>query len=130
MAKNTLISLFENGNVICTEKIMSMENVPWVKHPVFEGVFMKNLITAAETHGAFSCHLARISPGHSVDEHSHSELWEFNEVLEGIGTMTLADKTITCKAGDSFVNPPGVPHSLTASDGELYITAKFVPALL
>jgi mannose-6-phosphate isomerase-like protein (cupin superfamily) len=34
-----------------------------------------------------------------------------------------------CKPGDSYVNPPGVSHSVAAPKEDLYIFAKFFPAL-
>jgi len=130
MVSNSIVKLLENGAIICPEKQIDAEKLPWVKHPEFEGVYLKNLITSADTAGTFSCHIVRISQGCSVAEHSHDKLWEFNEALQGSGTLILGGRTYVFKVGDSCVNPPGVPHSVSAPDGDLYITAKFMPALL
>lgn len=130
MDKNSVLNGLDKGRIIGTDKLTDAERLPWVEHPEFKGVYLKNLVTSADTAGAFSCHLVRISPGCAVAEHSHARLWELNEVLDGSGTITLAGKTYACTPGDTCVNPPAVPHSVSASGGELYITAKFIPALL
>jgi len=129
MAHSDIVELFESGIIISPGKMINSERKPWVEHPDFKGVFLKDLVMSADTSGAFSCHLVKINRGSSVGEHSHKKEWEFNEVLAGSGTIVLGDKEHPCKAGISIINPPGVPHVVSAPKEDLYLLAKFVPAL-
>ena len=117
MDKKSLPASFEGGRVISPNKAIDAGKLPWSKHPEFEGVYMKHLVTSTDTAGAFSCHLVWISPGCTVAEHSHDGQWEFNEILEGTGAIVLAGKVYSCTPGDTCINPPTVPHSVSATGG-------------
>lgn len=116
MEPNKVVELFNSGS-------------PWQKHPAFGGVFLKELVAAADTKGEFNCFIVKIEKGAEVGEHVHDTQWEFNEALEGSGIVKMEGKKYVCKPGSSFVNPPGISHMVAATEEDLYILAKFVPAL-
>jgi quercetin dioxygenase-like cupin family protein len=129
MGQDKVMELFDNGKVIFPGRDLDVAKLPWYEHPAFKGVFLKNLVTAADTKGAFSCHIVKIRKGSVVAEHSHNSEWEFNEALEGIGSFIINGKNYVCKPGISYATPPGMPHIVSAPEEDVYILAKFVPAL-
>ena len=129
MEQSETYRLFDSGKIVFPEKEIDATAIPWKKHPVFRGVFLKELVSAADTDGTFNCLLIKIEKGAEVSDHTHDTQWEFNEVLDGNGVFGFGDKKSACKSGDSYVNPPGVSHSVAAPMEDLYITAKFMPAL-
>jgi hypothetical protein len=60
------LDLFENfninGQLLLSEKTIYFKDIPWSKHPTFEGVELKHLLTSKETSGEFSYHLVKIAP--------------------------------------------------------------------
>jgi len=42
----------------------------------------------------------------------------------------LMEKEICYKLGSSVVIPEGVKHKVVATEGDLYLLAKFIPALV
>lgn len=110
-------------------KEIDAAKLPWYEHPAFKGVFLKDLLTGKETNGTFSCHVVRIKKAFEVGEHNHKAEWEFNEVLKGSGYMVIDGKKTACGPGCSYVTPPGMAHLVTSPDEDLYMLAKFVPAL-
>ncbi|MGA9141693.1 MAG: cupin domain-containing protein [Methanocella sp.] len=129
MCGNNVVELFADGKIILPGKEIDAAKLPWYEHPAFKGVFLKDLVTAADTKGAFSCHLVMIKKGFEVGEHDHKIEWELNEVLTGSGSMIIDGKKMACKPGFSYVTPPGIPHIVSADGGDICLTAKFVPAL-
>ncbi len=118
------------GKIVIPEKDVDVAKLPWYEHPGFKGVFLKNLVTAEDTNGAFSCHVVKVKKGFDVGEHYHNAEWEFNEVLEGSGTFIINGKKFTCKPGFSYVTPPGIAHIVSAPDEDICLLAKFIPALM
>ena len=129
MGQNKAFEMFNDGMVIFPGKSIDVSALPWIEHPAFKGVYLKNLVTGSETKGAFSCHMVKIKKGCEVGLHSHDTQWEFNEALEGSGTFVIQGKELACKPGFSYATPPGVSHIVSAQDEDLYILAKFIPAL-
>lgn len=129
MGKDNVVELSANGKIIFPERYVDAAKSPWYEHPAFKGVFLKDFITAADTKGAFSCHVVKIMKGFQVGEHSHNTEWEFNESLSGRGSLILNGKEYRCEPGFSFATPPGVTHIVSAPDEDLYLLAKFIPAL-
>lgn len=129
MAQDKILEMFESGVIISPSIAVDAGKLPWIEHPAFKGVFLKDLVTAADTDGTFSCHLVKVDRGAAVGKHAHDKEWEFNEVLAGSGIIVLDDKEYPCMAGVSCINPPGVPHIVSAPEDDLYLLAKFIPAL-
>lgn len=63
--------LFDNGKLVLPEKETGFAEIGWSKHPTFEGVELKYIITAKNTDGRFSFHLVRIAPNCSIGRHIH-----------------------------------------------------------
>jgi quercetin dioxygenase-like cupin family protein len=129
MKQGDILKSFDSGKIVFPEREIDAATLPWKNHPVFKGVFLKELVSAADTKGAFNCLLIKIEKGAGVGDHTHTTQWEYNEVLEGRGMFGFGGTRSDCKPGDSYVNPPGVSHSVAAPKEDLYIFAKFFPAL-
>ena len=51
---------FELGTLKLPNKEIKFDQIEWTKHPVFQGVELKHIITGNETDGQYSYHLVRI----------------------------------------------------------------------
>ena len=121
--------LFNNGKLVLPEKESGFAEIEWSKHPTFEGVELKHIITANDTDGKFSCHLVRIAPGCSIGNHIHETQLETHEVIKGSGKCVNAGNTILYEPGIISIMQAGVPHEVDAGSEGLYLFAKFMPAL-
>ncbi|MFH1075917.1 MAG: cupin domain-containing protein [Pseudomonadota bacterium] len=82
------------------------------------------------TDNRFSAHLVRIKSGCEIGEHIHDNNWELHEPIEGTGKGFLANKEVAYELGTCAVIPSGVVHRVVAGAEDLYLLAKFIPALL
>lgn len=105
------------------------KQIPWNRHPVFEGVELKHIVTSAQTGGRFSYHLVRIAPGKSIGAHVHETQLETHEVIEGQGCCINGGARIGYKPGIISIFPENESHQVTAGSEGLYLFAKFIPAL-
>lgn len=121
--------LFNNGKLLLPEKEADFGEIAWSKHPVFEGVELKHIITAKDTDGKFSYHLVRIASGCSIGNHIHETQLETHEVIKGSGRCINAGSAILYETGTISIIQAGVPHEVTADSEGLYLFAKFIPAL-
>ncbi|MDO9632672.1 MAG: cupin domain-containing protein [Humidesulfovibrio sp.] len=121
-------------NLARTDGDSDLSALPWNPHPRFAGVALKHLVTGADTDGALSAHLVRISAGACLESHTHDNSLELHEVVQGSGVCTLGEREAIYRPGVCGLIPAGVAHSVRADaeqDGkDLYILAKFAPALL
>lgn len=120
---------FDCGKLITPAVTRSFEDIPWEKHPSFEGVELKHILTSRETGGFYSFHLVRIAPNCSIGSHIHETQLETHEIISGYGTCINDNLSIPYKPGIISVMPAGIPHEVKAGDEGLYIFAKFMPAL-
>lgn len=127
--KKSGIELFNDAKIIYPEKEAEAKDAKWYEHPAFKGVFLKDLVTAEDTNGQFSCHIVKVNAGCEVGSHLHEFQWELNETIAGNGIFILGDKEVVFTAGYTFVTPPEVEHTVIAEGNDLYLLAKFVPAL-
>jgi quercetin dioxygenase-like cupin family protein len=118
------------GIVITLETRQAIGDLPWNKHASCPGVFLKHLITGEATNGQFSCHLVRVQAGCEISEHTHPKNWELHEVVAGQGRGFLAGKEQAYQPGNTIVIPMGEKHRVVADGEDLYLWAKFVPALV
>lgn len=51
---NELFQAFDNGSLRLPESTTAFADLLWTKHPVFEGVELKHIVTAKDTAGQFS----------------------------------------------------------------------------
>ena len=76
--KNLFEKFNEGGKLL-------LPDATWSKHPTFEGVELKHIITSEKTDGQFSFHLVRIAPNKKIDNHIHEKQLETHEVISGAG---------------------------------------------
>ena len=119
----------DEGNLLLPEASFDFADIPWSKHPAFEGVELKHLITSKQTNGRFSYHLVRIAPNKSIGNHVHKEQLETHEVIAGNGTCINNGVQLEYKPGVISIFPVALPHEVHAGSDGLYLFAKFMPAL-
>lgn len=124
-----MIEEIEKGKIVISGNSFNTADLEWNKHPSFQGVFLKNIVTGSQTDGKFSCHIVKIQAGCEISEHIHQNNWEIHEVIGGDGSGYLADQKICYKAGSTIVIREGQQHKVMAGKQDLYLLAKFIPAL-
>ncbi len=125
----TVFEAFNNGGLRLPEKTINFDAITWSKHPVFEGVELKHIITGKETDGKYSYHLVRIAPNKSIYSHIHDMQSETHEVIAGTGNCINNGVEIEYQPGVISIMPAKVPHEVNAGEEGLYLFAKFFPAL-
>ena len=124
-----LFEAFNQGHLIIPDKTSNFENVLWSKHPTFDGVELKHIVTSSDTNGEFSYHLVRIAPNKSIFNHIHELQLETHEIISGEGTCINNQSEIHYSPGVISIMPKTVPHEVHAGDDGLLLFAKFIPAL-
>ncbi|WP_022933504.1 cupin domain-containing protein [Treponema bryantii] len=124
-----LFEKFNFGSLRLPECQIDFDKISWNKHPTFEGVELKHIITSKDTGGNFSYHLVRIAPGKSINNHLHETQLETHEVIAGSGKCINAGKSLDYEPGVISIMPAKVPHEVNAGPDGLYLFAKFFPAL-
>jgi quercetin dioxygenase-like cupin family protein len=119
----------EQGIIVSMHKKTFSKELPWNAHPTFKGVYLKHLVKGEDTDGNFSCHLVKVEAGCEIGLHIHEGKWELHEVLEGNGECTLDQQIIPYHPGVTAIIPENTKHIIKA-DQELYLLAKFIPALI
>lgn len=120
---------FNKGILVLPEKEVDFGKLAWSKHPIFEGVELKHIITAKDTEGKFSYHLVRIAPDCSIGNHIHETQLETHEVIGGSGSCVNAGSAVLYEVGTISIMQAGAPHEVTAGPQGLCLFAKFMPAL-
>lgn len=126
---NHLFEAFNNGSLRLPATVVEFADIPWSKHPAFDGVELKHIVTAKDTDGGFSYHLVRIAPNKSIQNHIHETQLETHEVIAGSGVCINDGIAIPYAAGTISIMPIGIPHEVNAGKDGLYLFAKFIPAL-
>lgn len=127
--RNLFEKFNEGGKLLLPNTTISFDAIAWSKHPVFEGVELKHIITANETDGQFSFHLVRIAPNKKIGNHIHEKQLETHEVISGTGVCVNNGAKLPYEAGAISIFPIGKPHEVIAGEDGLYLFAKFIPAL-
>ena len=126
-------NLFEKfdgeGKLLLPDVEVLFAAIPWLKHPSFEGVELKHIITSERTDGQFSYHLVRIAPNKKIGNHIHEKQLETHEVISGTGVCINDGVELPYEAGVISIFPISVPHEVIAGDDGLCLFAKFMPAL-
>lgn len=126
---NDLFEAFNNGFLKLPTSTVQFADIPWSKHPTFEGVELKHIVTAKDTAGGFSYHLVRIAPNKSIKNHVHETQLETHEIISGSGVCVNDGTEIIYEAGIISIMPTGIPHEVNAGEDGLCLFAKFFPAL-
>jgi quercetin dioxygenase-like cupin family protein len=127
--EQAIVNKICKGMVHTLAKDTSIEELEWNDHPAFKGVAIKHLVTGRDTSGHFSAHLVHVQAGCEIGAHIHEGKWELHEVVDGQGECVIVEKTIQYQAGVMALIPPDFVHIVKA-DTDLYLLAKFIPALL
>ena len=127
--KNLFEKFNEGGKLLLKDATVTFDAIPWSKHPAFEGVELKHIITSERTDGQFSYHLVRIAPNKKIGSHIHEKQLETHEVISGTGVCVNDGVELPYETGVISIFPIGVPHEVIAGDDGLYLFAKFMPAL-
>ena len=127
--KNLFEKFNEGGKLLLPDATVIFDAIPWSKHPTFEGVELKHIITSERTDGQFSYHLVRIAPNKKIGSHIHEKQLETHEVISGMGVCVNDGVELPYEAGVISIFPIGVPHEVIAGDDGLCLFAKFMPAL-
>ncbi len=124
-----LFEQFNCGQLVMPEIQKFFDVLDWCKHPIFDGVELKHIITADDTDGAFSYHLVRIAPNKKIGNHVHEHQIETHEVISGDGICVNEGKEISYYCGVISIMKAGKPHEVIAGENGLFLFAKFIPAL-
>ena len=127
--KNLFEKFNEGGKLLLKDATVTFDAIPWSKHPAFEGVELKHIITSERTNGQFSYHLVRIAPNKEIGNHIHEKQLETHEVISGTGVCVNDGVELPYETGIISIFPVGVPHEVIAGDDGLCLFAKFMPAL-
>lgn len=129
MNKAETFTQFNNGELVIPGYKKAFSDLPWSKHPTFDGVELKHIVTAQDTDGQFSYHLVRVAPNKRLENHTHEKQLETHEVISGSGTCINGGTSIPYQAGTLSIMPAGIEHQVTAGNDGLCLFAKFFPAL-
>lgn len=127
--EKSVFESFNEGKLRLKGSEKDFAEIAWSKHPVFEGVELKHIISAKDTGGAFSYHLVRIAPDKSIGNHIHETQLETHEVIAGRGECINDGARIAYEPGVISIMGAKVPHEVNAGSEGLYLFAKFFPAL-
>jgi len=124
-----LFEEFNQGKLVLPNLTVDFASIVWAKHPKFDGVELKHIVTSKDTDGKFSFHLVKIAPNKQIGIHIHETQLETHEVISGDGICVNDGVEIAYRAGVISIFPAGVKHEITAGEDGLYIFAKFFPPL-
>lgn len=127
--KNLFEKFNEGGKLLLKDATVTFDAIPWSKHPTFEGMELKHIITSERTDGEFSYHLVRIAPNKKIGSHIHEKQLETHEVISGTGVCVNDGVELPYETGVISIFPISVPHEVIAGDDGLCLFAKFMPAL-
>lgn len=125
-----MLTTTETNLIFTRDDNRDMEEIAWNKHAAFQGVYLKHLVKGDQTDGKFSCHLVKVEAGCELGEHIHPDNWEIHEIVSGNATGYLEGKEMPYTSGTTAILPAGSKHRVVAGDCDLYIRAKFIPALV
>ena len=125
-----ILQTIQQGQIFTKGQPVDVQDLPWHDHPSFPGVALRHLITGKQTDGKISSHLVRVKNGCEIGEHIHEGKWELHEVICGQGICRIEATEIPYANGVTAVIPADLPHSVKATETDLYLLAKFSPALL
>ncbi len=108
-----------------------MEKIPWVPHPIAEGVQIKPFISQKEHGLGVTCMLVRIPAGKEVGEHIHSNQDDILYPLTGRAKMWVEGTgEFSLEPGIVVRVPKEIKHRIFAVTQDLLIYDVFCPALL
>jgi quercetin dioxygenase-like cupin family protein len=130
MTSGKISERFENGSINSLLESKKTGMIEWNEHKAFKGVYLKHVITGADTNGDLSCHLVRVNPGCTLDTHVHEGKMEMHQVIEGSGLCVAGGREIKYIPGAITLIPADTAHKVTAGDEGIFMLAVFSRALL
>ena len=124
--ENDLFQQFENGALAGAGGQTDLGRLAWNEHKDFAGVFLKNVITAEQSGGLFTCHLVRIEPNRAIGLHTHPASIELHEVTAGSGVCLTDQGEIAYAPGTVAIIFRNAPHEVRAGEEGLRLFAKFI----
>ena len=121
-----LFQQFENGTLVNGGQKNDVSLCAWNKHKDFAGVSLKNVVTAEQTAGLFTCHLVRIEPNCKIGLHTHPSSIELHEVVTGDGVCMIGQEEVPYAPGTMAVIACNAPHEVRAGVEGLCLFAKFI----
>lgn len=121
-----IFSAFDTGQITADGETTHLASLHWNRHGEYEGVYLKNIVTADKTGGLFTCHLVRIEPGKKIGLHSHPSSIELHEVIWGDGVCLTGQRDILYAPGSISILPADSPHEVRAGENGLHLFAKFI----
>ncbi|MCL2457982.1 MAG: cupin domain-containing protein [Desulfobulbus sp.] len=121
-----LFHQFDNGVLAGAGQEINLGLGAWNKHKDFTGVSLKNLVTADQTSGLFTCHLVRIEPHRKIGLHAHPGSIELHEVVRGRGTCLMSQGEVHYAPGVMAVIARNELHEVRAGEEGLCLFAKFI----
>lgn len=118
---------FQEGCLRLPEGETFFDSLPWSRHPAFEGVELKTVVSSDKSAGRFSFHLVRIAPYKKIGLHAHEKQMETHEVLEGTGVCVSGGVELRYEPGVVSIFPMNIMHEVTAGAEGLCLFAKFFP---
>lgn len=124
------LNFFEIRRTVGLTGVKETDSIEWKAHPEFKGVYLKHILTGAETGGKISSHIVKIDPFCELGNHTHEGRVEIHEVVSGTGSCLINGSEYNYTRGLTAVIPESAVHSVRADAEGLYLMAKFSPALL
>lgn len=121
---------FNRGKLYINGECIDIDNLTWHEHPTDRGVFFKHIISGANTNKLLSYHLVKVNPDCEIDIHNHIGKTELHEIIGGCGHCMIGNEKIDYHKGVIGFIPEDKYHSVRAGKEELFILAKFFPALM
>lgn len=112
--KNLFETFNVDGKLLLPDATVTFKDIPWSKHPTFEGVELKHIVVSKQTNGQFSYHLVKIAPHKKIGNHVHQEQLETHEIIFGNGTCINNGTELTYEPGVISIFPIGLPHEVLA----------------
>ena len=97
--------------------VVAEEEVPWVAHPRFAEILMRQLLTSRDNPHA-SVSRVQVPPGGVIGWHHHASQTETVYVLAGESTLTLGGTSVPFGAGHIVAIPPATEHTLVNNGPE------------
>ena len=111
-------------------RVVDSEHVTWGEHPRFEGVMLKQLLTAADN-GLASVNMVRLAPGREIPHHTHPAHVETAFILSGKAYLWLGDREVLFSAGEVVAVPMNTVHGVrNPFEQDLEVLAMFTPPLI
>ncbi|MDR0596002.1 MAG: cupin domain-containing protein [Clostridiales Family XIII bacterium] len=105
-------------------------NTEFVKHPTFEGVYMRHFFSKSETGGGFNNVEILVVPGFEISPHTHGDAVEYFYIVDGAGEFLDDTEWTPIKKGDAFKAPIGMTHAIKNTGASpLTILATFSPPI-